>query len=370
MTDIKAIRPTAQRDPRWKDIKLGKCDDLTIGSHGCLLSVFAMLGDTTPDFVNSEMNKRGLLVDCGNAATFDLAQVLPNFPRYVGTSARYSDSKFPFTEIVKIKNWLASGQPVALEIDMNVSTSQIDQHFVLAVDVAGNDIVALDPWRGEKFALGIGYRSLLQRLLVRAIYYTYAPLPVKPEALLKTTDDKVWKPTVIKKPTHKYWNSALSIRGIVLHGTAGSYAGAVNWLWSAENPSSSANYVISKTGEVTELVSPFGERRAWTHGDIANPDMSIEWIAYCVNRGINANLVSVGIEHEATGDDMRKRTLMPEAQLKASLWVTAQVLKYWELKPSAQTINGHYQINRVNRSSCPGVISIPDYIKSLQEVIR
>ena len=74
MTDIKAIKPTAQRDARWRDVKLGKCDDLTIGSHGCLLSVFAMLAESTPDIVNTEMNKRGLLVDCGNAATFDLAQ--------------------------------------------------------------------------------------------------------------------------------------------------------------------------------------------------------------------------------------------------------------------------------------------------------
>jgi N-acetyl-anhydromuramyl-L-alanine amidase AmpD len=62
--------------------------------------------------------------------------------------------------------------------------------------------------------------------------------------------------------------------GYVLHGTQGSYAGAVNWLMTPANERpvlsySSAHYVISKLGEVTQLATP--EQVTWHAGNVVNP---------------------------------------------------------------------------------------------------
>lgn len=45
----------SQRDPRWRDIKLGFTTTTTIGSHGCTITCLAMISDTTPDYVNERL---------------------------------------------------------------------------------------------------------------------------------------------------------------------------------------------------------------------------------------------------------------------------------------------------------------------------
>lgn len=45
----------SQRDPRWANIKLGTSDK-TIASHGCTITVLAMIIGTTPDVVNARLN--------------------------------------------------------------------------------------------------------------------------------------------------------------------------------------------------------------------------------------------------------------------------------------------------------------------------
>lgn len=62
--------------------------------------------------------------------------------------------------------------------------------------------------------------------------------------------------------------------GFVLHGTQGSYAGAVNWLMTPANERpvlsySSAHVVISKLGEITQLAKP--EQVTWHAGIVRNP---------------------------------------------------------------------------------------------------
>lgn len=48
----------SQRDPRWKDVILGK-SNTTIGDYGCTITCLAMLTELTPDEVNRRMNAAG-----------------------------------------------------------------------------------------------------------------------------------------------------------------------------------------------------------------------------------------------------------------------------------------------------------------------
>lgn len=62
--------------------------------------------------------------------------------------------------------------------------------------------------------------------------------------------------------------------GFILHGTLGKYNGAVNWLMTAPQDRpvlsySSAHYVISKLGEVTQLAK--NEQVTWHAGVVRNP---------------------------------------------------------------------------------------------------
>ena len=49
-----AIRPLSQRDPRWKDIKLG-FGNTTIGFYGCTITSLAMLAGLLPNEVNERL---------------------------------------------------------------------------------------------------------------------------------------------------------------------------------------------------------------------------------------------------------------------------------------------------------------------------
>lgn len=53
------MTPLKQRDPRWKDIQLGKCPGETIGKSGCLITCYAMLSGKLPPEVNSILTKQG-----------------------------------------------------------------------------------------------------------------------------------------------------------------------------------------------------------------------------------------------------------------------------------------------------------------------
>lgn len=62
--------------------------------------------------------------------------------------------------------------------------------------------------------------------------------------------------------------------GFILHGTQGSYQGAINWLITKPERRpvmsySSAHVVISKAGEITQLARP--EQVTWHAGVVRNP---------------------------------------------------------------------------------------------------
>ncbi len=52
----------SQKDPRWKDKKLGSCKD-TIGQSGCKITALGMFLYKQPDEVNEEMTRDNIYVD-------------------------------------------------------------------------------------------------------------------------------------------------------------------------------------------------------------------------------------------------------------------------------------------------------------------
>lgn len=129
------------------------------------------------------------------------------------------------------------------------------------------------------------------------------------------------------------------IIAIVNHITAGLMPGTLSWL---RNPAAkaSAHYLVSKSGEVYQLVKD--EDTAW-HAGIVN---KANWSLY---DGSNPNYYTMGIEHEALAGEG-----LTEKQYQASLWLHRQLLKKWGIKPDRDHIIGHYRIDGINRKNDPG----------------
>jgi len=173
---------------------------------------------------------------------------------------------------------------------------------------------------------------------------------------------------VIKLPSPNYFSPGEMqdhrIRAVVLHGTAGGLNGSIQWL---RNPYSSvsANYVISKTGVIYQLVDWQAGNRAWANGIVETSDPTINWLNDAIKKGINPNWITVSIEHEATKWEMDNHAKMTDAQFNSSIDLTANILKLAGLKANHQTIIGHNQISGKNKFNCPGVIFPPAYTEVL-----
>ncbi len=163
------------------------------------------------------------------------------------------------------------------------------------------------------------------------------------------------------------WANNKEIKALVLHGTAGNFDNSVGWLC---NPDSevSANYIIAKNGTIYCLVDPYKGLRAWGNGVVNKPDTKLIWLADASKNGVNPNLITISIEHEATEEEMENKTPMPRIQQVASLELCDQLLRDFNLPRTEQTIIGHHQINGVSKPNCPGVINITDWIQQLSDL--
>lgn len=90
--------------------------------------------------------------------------------------------------------------------------------------------------------------------------------------------------------------------GYVIHGTLGNYEGAINWLCTAPNDRnpvsySSSHYVISKLGDITQLV--LDKDIAWHAGTVSNPtDYAKSVLPKSLFGYKNPNETFIGIELE------------------------------------------------------------------------
>jgi hypothetical protein len=117
----------SQRDPRWKNIKLG-FGSTTIGSHGCFLTCLSMIVGKRPDEVNEILKKAG-------AYSRDL---MISYKAAEALGLEYNGKE---TNISKMPQY----SPSIKEVTMGKSS----QHFVLRI-IDKEKKAIIDPWTGRR----------------------------------------------------------------------------------------------------------------------------------------------------------------------------------------------------------------------------
>lgn len=177
---------------------------------------------------------------------------------------------------------------------------------------------------------------------------------------------------IIDYPSPNFFTGGMRVKAVVLHGTDGplkaSLATLTNPRLDAPEKAVSANYLIDLNGDIYRLVPWWLGRRAYANGIINNPDMSVKWLAACVGSRCNPNMMTISIEHVASGVDMIRHNRMPDAQWNSSFWLVRKLLTDLSLPATSQTVLGHYQIDSKNKAYCPGVINVPAYINALNGI--
>ncbi|PKN95201.1 MAG: hypothetical protein CVU44_00540 [Chloroflexi bacterium HGW-Chloroflexi-6] len=169
----------SQRDPKWKDKKLGD-SSLTLGYFGCAVSAVAMLLSghgykEDPDSLNEKLKKSGGFM----GAAIVWAAVSNIYPR-----ARFKnlvicrDSDAPIDAIAAS---VAAGQPVLLEVDYSPQ-SGLQTHWVVAYKKLGKDFLVLDPYPypvedGKDISLVQRYShgKELKRSITAVVWYDVQP---------------------------------------------------------------------------------------------------------------------------------------------------------------------------------------------------
>jgi N-acetyl-anhydromuramyl-L-alanine amidase AmpD len=148
-------------------------------------------------------------------------------------------------------------------------------------------------------------------------------------------------------PSPNFWagRAGYTPKWIILHGTAGG--GAVSWL---DNPVSqvSAHYVITEDGVIHQLVDE--QDTAWANG-VLTGNHDTWW-----DSAINPNYQTISIEHEKA--DPTNALALTAAQQSASFVLIGRICQRWSIPAQLATANGgitgHFSIDPVNRSQCPG----------------
>ena len=135
------IPPLCQKDPRWKDIKLGN-SNLTIGSDGCLVTCFAMVLGVTP----AEFNARMKAVGGFTGARIYWQMVKKAYPN--SEYLKYLECYYTPAPLHEIDALLEQEVAVMAHVDYNPKTTFIDQHWVLIIGKNGDDYIINDPIDG------------------------------------------------------------------------------------------------------------------------------------------------------------------------------------------------------------------------------
>lgn len=155
-------------------------------------------------------------------------------------------------------------------------------------------------------------------------------------------------------PNQNYFpgRNGLTPRYVILHGTAGgtSAVATANYFASTQNTANrvSSHYVIGVDGEIVQCVA---ERDgAWGNGAYSAGHAAF-W-----DTSVNPNNLTISIEHcKPSGDNSDLLTFKQQA---ASFKLINDICDRWNIpKHGADAsggITGHFSLDPVNRSNCPG----------------
>ncbi len=147
--------------------------------------------------------------------------------------------------------------------------------------------------------------------------------------------------------------NGLKPRYIILHGTAGgtSAQAIANYFASTQGGGSpvSSHYVIGQDGVIVQCVAE--EDGAWANGAFS-AGHDVFW-----NESINPNLITVSIEHCKPSID--NSDSLTDAQRAASFKLIQDICGRWGIPRQPADANGgitgHFSMDPVNRSNCPGL---------------
>ncbi len=125
---------------------------------------------------------------------------------------------------------------------------------------------------------------------------------------------------------------------VIIHTCEGSYSSCVNTFLSSVV---SAHYVVSTTGEVTQMVreSRTGQHISATY-DCKNNSQQL-----CELNGRGSNGLTIGIEHAGSAS----QSSFPSAQVSSSAKVVCSVTKRWGIPRDRYHVVGHGQLQPWNR---------------------
>jgi hypothetical protein len=179
----------SQRDPKWRDDKLGT-SNLSMGHSGCAIASIAMLlrghgYSETPGSLNNKLRQLGGFM--GAAVVW--GSVTGLYPRALfKNTVICRDSDAPIDQITAS---IQAGQPVLLEVDYSPQAG-LQTHWVVAYKRQGQDFLVLDPFPYptednvevslmQRFSHG----QNLRRAITAVVFYevqasNYTPPPPEP----------------------------------------------------------------------------------------------------------------------------------------------------------------------------------------------
>lgn len=146
------FKTLSQRDPKWSSIKLGTSRTTTIGSHGCTITVIAMLADLTPKEVNERLKKVKGYANTNLVIWSKIEEAIP-WLRFTWRGYKYDNAKV--LEAIK-KNGAC-----LVEVDFDNNARTDGKHWTL---FTGNQ-KQNDPWTGNvtptnKYSMKTGYATI------------------------------------------------------------------------------------------------------------------------------------------------------------------------------------------------------------------
>ena len=139
---------------------------------------------------------------------------------------------------------------------------------------------------------------------------------------------------------------------VIVHGTAGftSAVDVANYFKSTENTDApvSSHYIVGLNGEVMQCINEVDG--AWGNGGVTEGHDS--WWS----KSLNPNLVTISIEHVKLSKDNSDE--LTDVQKGASFLLIQHICERYDI-PSRWAdeqggITGHYSMDPVHRSFCPG----------------
>lgn len=161
-----------------------------------------------------------------------------------------------------------------------------------------------------------------------------------------------------------YWTGreGYTPRYLILHGTAGfQTAYDVAMYFARPSTLASVHHVFGRDGDHIQCVD---ERdAAWGNGGITAGHDPF-W-----NEGVNPNLITISFEHVKPSLD--NSDAITEAQLLASVETAKEVCARWGIPKrradASGGITGHFSMDPVNRSRCPGPFPWDRYFSLLNQ---